>query len=220
MSKMRVPDHTPIQVLLRPLTPSLFLRLSKHAEGPTKCQFFTGGCKQRAKQLLGCFWMCRLDKKQCSEISPSPSGNCWACLHQFHRVNGQDSSAVWPPPSFTPLSGRPRVATDVIINPCGCWAARRLGTRWVENNLVLYKKRKKKQQLGEREAIHGTEPAVTYLHVPSQRHPNIKAETEQRQQRGPQPPPLFMQANIKAPGSLWKHAAPLHLGPSYVLSAP
>lgn len=104
------------------------------------------------------------------------------------------SSAV-----LTRLAGRPRVAAEVIINLCGCWAARghaglKTTSSWTRN--------KKKQQLGEREAIHGTEPAVTYLHVLSQRQPNIKAETEQRQQRGPQPPPLFMQANIKAPGSL------------------
>lgn len=42
----------------------------------------------------------------------------------------------------THLPCRPRAATDVIINPRGCWAAR-LGTRCVENNLALYKKKKK-----------------------------------------------------------------------------
>lgn len=43
---------------------------------------------------------------------------------------------------LTRLPGRRRVATDVIINPRGYWAARQLGTRWVENNLVFYKKKK------------------------------------------------------------------------------
>lgn len=80
-------------------------------------------------------------------------------------------------------TNRPTVASAFRMNPLSCRAVRllRFEASWRGGHTgvktTLYFKNNSK-----REAIHPrarTLPA-TYLHVPSQRHPNIKAETERR----------------------------------------